>query len=286
MVAVPLHSQFLEHLALVRPGFDIKKQERGFERVALLRSHGAIETSRIADRVVRLVFRAFPVGVERGGELLEDVGRFHLRQTDIPLNPVYERRLREIRGADIAVENPVVRWKSQPFACRRVDWVSYDTLTSAPRATSQSSAFRSVDPVNTVVITRSRLPDRRCASSWRSRSRSPCHRTNAHSRSMESADGISCDSAWASPGSPRALTRRSEADSRPTVRRRSYHSALCRSANRPELFRRDFNQVILRPAVRRIAYNQANDLIGQLRLRGGPTFVWERVERTPTTRAT
>ena len=36
--------------------------------------------------------------------------------------------------------------------------VSYDTFTSAPHFTSQSSALRSVEPVNTVVMTRSRLP--------------------------------------------------------------------------------------------------------------------------------
>jgi hypothetical protein len=35
-------------------------------------------------------------------------------------------------------------------------------MTSAPRVTSQSSAFRSVDPVNTVVITRTGRPDLRC----------------------------------------------------------------------------------------------------------------------------
>ena len=59
----------------------------------------------------------------------------------------------------------MARRNSHAFAWRRVDCVSYDTLTCAPRATSQSSAFRSVDPVNTVVITRSRLPARQCASS-------------------------------------------------------------------------------------------------------------------------
>jgi hypothetical protein len=77
--------------------------------------------------------------------------------------------------------------------------VSYDTLTSAPRVTSQSSAFRSVDPVNTVVITRSGRPDLKCPSSWSSSNRSPCQRMKAQSRSMASADGISCDSAWARP---------------------------------------------------------------------------------------
>ena len=63
--------------------------------------------------------------------------------------------------------------------------MSYETLTCAPRATSQSSPFRSVDPLNTVVITRSGLPARHSASSGAANSRSPCHRTKAHSKSAE-----------------------------------------------------------------------------------------------------
>ena len=74
-----LHGELLEHLALMWPGFDIQEEKRRLERLALLRRHRAIESSGIPSRFVRLVFGAFPVRVERGIELLEDVRRAHLR---------------------------------------------------------------------------------------------------------------------------------------------------------------------------------------------------------------
>ena len=107
--------------------------------------------------------------------------------------------------------NPLARRKSQAFACSRVDSVSYETFTWAPRDTSQSRAFRSVEPVNTVVITRKGFV-RQCARSWSSMVLSPCHLTNAQSRSIESAEGISAARLAARFGSSRALTSRSEAD--------------------------------------------------------------------------
>ena len=62
-------------------------------------------------------------------------------------------------------------------------------------------------------MTRSGLPARQCADRGSISTRRPCHRTNAQSRSMLSAEGISCASAWARAGSPRALTSRSAAES-------------------------------------------------------------------------
>ncbi len=74
-----LDGELLEHLALMWPGFDVKEEERRLKRFALLRRDSPIESSGIPFRFIRLVFGAFPVRVERGIELLEDVRRAHLR---------------------------------------------------------------------------------------------------------------------------------------------------------------------------------------------------------------
>src|SRR3954453_19623110 len=73
-----LHRELLEHLALMRPGFDVQEEKRCLERVALLRCHRAIEASGIPSRFIRLVFGTLPVRVERGVELLDYVRRAHL----------------------------------------------------------------------------------------------------------------------------------------------------------------------------------------------------------------
>ena len=74
-----LHSELLAHLALMGPRFDIQEKKRRFERFALFRRHCAIESNGIPGRFIGFVFGAFPVRVERGIELLEDVWRAHLR---------------------------------------------------------------------------------------------------------------------------------------------------------------------------------------------------------------
>src|SRR5947207_3279883 len=74
-----LHRELLEHLALMRPGFDVQKEKRCLEGLALLRCHGAIEASGIPSWFIRLVFGALPVRVERAVELLDIVRRAHLR---------------------------------------------------------------------------------------------------------------------------------------------------------------------------------------------------------------
>ena len=74
-----LHSELLEHFALMWPWFDIQEEKRRLERFDLLWRHRSIESSRILDRFIRLVFGAFPVRVERGVEFLENVVGAHLR---------------------------------------------------------------------------------------------------------------------------------------------------------------------------------------------------------------
>ena len=74
-----LDGELLEHFALMLPGFDIQEEKRRLKRFILLRRHRAFESSGIADRFIGLVFGAFPIGVEGRIELLEDVGRAHLR---------------------------------------------------------------------------------------------------------------------------------------------------------------------------------------------------------------
>ena len=70
---VALHGELFEHLALVGPGFDVQKEERRLQGVALFRRHRAIESIAVADGIVDFVFGALPVHVECGIELLKDV---------------------------------------------------------------------------------------------------------------------------------------------------------------------------------------------------------------------
>ena len=93
-----------------------------------------------------------------------------------------------------------------------------------------------------------------------------CDKQQAHSRSIESADGISWASAWARPGSPRALTKRSDADSGPTARRRpDSQPASCR-------------QVTLGTGASRGRGKQADDLICQRGLCGRSIFLMKSIE--------
>src|SRR3954471_18574496 len=79
VMPIALYSELLEHLALMWPGFDVQEEKRRLERFALLRRNSAIEASGVLRRFIRLVFGAFPVRVESGIELLENVRRAHLR---------------------------------------------------------------------------------------------------------------------------------------------------------------------------------------------------------------
>jgi hypothetical protein len=96
MVALALHREPLENLALVRKrddvdGGELKRIGRGRRR------HGDVEPLRVPCGVVGFEVRFLPVAVERRLELLEDVGRRHLRQPHVPLEAVHQRPLRQVR---------------------------------------------------------------------------------------------------------------------------------------------------------------------------------------------
>ena len=100
-VPLALDGELLEHLPLVGPGFEVEEEEGVSGCLPLLRRYGAVEPRSVPLRVVGLVFGALPVGVEGRIELLEDVGRSHLGEADVPLDAVDEGRLRQVGGADV-----------------------------------------------------------------------------------------------------------------------------------------------------------------------------------------
>ncbi len=73
-MAFSFDGQLLEHLALVRPRRHVEKHRAAHHRGVRHRGHRRIEARRIPSRVVVLILRTLPVGVEGGVKLSEDVG--------------------------------------------------------------------------------------------------------------------------------------------------------------------------------------------------------------------
>ena len=90
----------LEHLALERPRLQVEMEDRG-GLSHRRRANGAVEAVGIPSGIVRLVAGIGPVALERGLELLDQVRRRRLRQTNVPLNAVQHGAVRQVGRSDI-----------------------------------------------------------------------------------------------------------------------------------------------------------------------------------------
>ncbi len=120
MAALALGLQGLEHGHLVRVRLEVEAERWNGRPVAsALCRERLCDAIAIALRVVGLELVRIPVRLEGGPELLEERRRVPLRQADIPLEALVQRRAREVRRADVrgmrpgvAVEEPGLRVKA------------------------------------------------------------------------------------------------------------------------------------------------------------------------------
>ena len=100
-MALALGFELLEDLALVRVRLQVDVGDVG--RLGLLGAlQSILELARVLHTlgIVGLEELVFPVVREGRAELLEDIRRLDLRQAHVPLEPIHERRVGEIRRAD------------------------------------------------------------------------------------------------------------------------------------------------------------------------------------------
>ena len=99
VMPLALGVEALEHLTLERPRLQVEMENRG-GLGHRCRANGAIEPVGVPGGIVRLVAGIGPVALERGLELLDQVRRRRLRQTNVPLNAVQHGAVRQIGRSD------------------------------------------------------------------------------------------------------------------------------------------------------------------------------------------
>src|SRR3990172_1719730 len=92
----PFNFELIEHLPLEWIRFDIEWGDRGVSIWAR-----SLECLAKCVTVIRLETGIGPIGIESGPEALEQRGRSPLRETDVPLQPIVQGRMTEIRRANI-----------------------------------------------------------------------------------------------------------------------------------------------------------------------------------------
>src|SRR5262245_29932865 len=100
-VHLTLDSEFVEDLSLIAPRPHLKRRDVDGQVgwSTTLNGKPFLEASAIGEisRVVCLEGGVFPILLERGSKRVEEMALLDRRQTDIPLEPVDERALGEIR---------------------------------------------------------------------------------------------------------------------------------------------------------------------------------------------
>lgn len=100
VVDLSFRLQRLEHLQLVGEGSDLQPRQRQRDAGVLLAScclrESVVETVVVDVRVVELVGGVVPVRLEGRAELLQQGGRGHAGEPDVPLDPVQQRSSREV----------------------------------------------------------------------------------------------------------------------------------------------------------------------------------------------
>ena len=111
-VDLPLGGQLVEDLALVspRPHVERGQVDPQIRRPTPLRGERPVEPGplRRIRRVVRLERRVLPVLVERRPERVEQMPVRHRREPDVPLQPVEQCALRQVRRPDVRRAEPRV----------------------------------------------------------------------------------------------------------------------------------------------------------------------------------
>lgn len=115
VAAAPVPTAFdlecLEDLLLVGPGAQLETGEVDVGAAARGMVHGDLEPLAVPLGLVRLELVAFPVRVERRGELLQQRRVAMAREAHVPLQPVEHRGSRQVRRAHIAGGEPAVAVK-------------------------------------------------------------------------------------------------------------------------------------------------------------------------------
>ena len=119
----------------------------------------SLELLAVDRRVVGLEVLRRPMALERHPHAVDDVRRIHRRQPHVPLQPVEQRGVRQVRRAD--ERRASARSPARAATPWRAAWSSERRARPAPRRrarTSSSTARFSVAPMYVVVITRTWPP--------------------------------------------------------------------------------------------------------------------------------
>src|SRR5690606_9389193 len=110
---VPFNGKVVEHLALKRIRLNDEEREVNHLPRAAGSTHRSVEPVAVSLRLIRLKVTIRPIGIESGGELVEDVRAGDSRSTNVPLESVDECGMGKIRRPDpggvesgVALEQP------------------------------------------------------------------------------------------------------------------------------------------------------------------------------------